>query len=1193
VFATVLFLISKKRTNISYLCLNPFFMRQILFICIVLFYITNDVIGQSTFPYLKTPIDSAVIATSEVNVTFSWNQTQENSYILEIADNSGFIDLVAYTTTELNRTIPLNELPESGFWRIRSGASVTLSRYFEKLDFGSLDNLVYHIDANQGVNEISNRVESWSNLAQDEFHAEQTINNNRPNYIINHINSNNSVKFGGNTGNEFRFLQLPEVFIQLDNYTFIILYDQLSTLGGGLPFILGYANQNFHGGIHCRGTFSNFNDFGAAYSNPDDRHRIEGVGQLGWGLRTMNATEIFLNTSSTNLIGNGSSRMIFDIIGGRLDQPLNFHGHIAKILIFNQQLSTLERLKIERSIIFKYTPFPNLGIDISLCASSTKIGIKPDPIYTSITWSTGATNTDSLTITQNGWYWVETTALGRVMRDSIYVDGLVPVPVLNQSSQTICSGSVLNTSSTIATPSGVDAFWSTGDLGASLAITEEGSYQLHFENAYGCRMSSDVLEIEVNRLPEVQSLGENRNVCTNTQLYFDNQNEGIAPFNYVWSTGSTEQYTTPATPGTQTYSVTVTDAMGCSVVNQVNLTLLVANSPTLAFEHDTVCPLSATTFTNLSTAANGDNISAVSWTFEGVTNSNGNTVTYTPTQATNYLVTLRITTQNGCANELRDTVVIWPYPVVTFTPIGLCQGEVYTFNSDQSSLSPVVEWYWNFDDLASGDDNTSTEQNPTHIFSEIGLYTVSLTARDENTCETTYTEEIAVNPSPEVNFTFNEVCAGQTVSFSNLTTLVAPYVIASTNWQLGAGAVSAQFSPSRLYTTAGTYSIVLTATADNGCSAQQTQTLKIHALPLPAFNSTPSCIGLPTVFTDNSTVPNGEVGSVTWQFNSTTPIEGSPASYTFNTGGNQQVRQIILSAFGCQAITVSSITTNPALQANFSTPSEIFLGGLSVTFTNQSVGATLLEWDIEDYYAGNDENPTIEIPESAIGSTVTAQLVVANSVGCADTLQRTYSVYETRTDIAVTHIYTYTDDEGFVSIGAELTNLGSSTITEADMYLRLLDGPTYKDKWVGELKVGQKKIHVFQMAPFTNNNIQTANEHYICAQAVIKQPASLVDEDLSNNELCINVNEEQLIFIDPYPNPAKEQLTIRLILPFEKTVSLTIYDTNGKKVHTLLNEELLSTGLSEYKVNVAGWAQGTYIILLKSDDFIRRSKFLR
>jgi len=41
-------------------------------------------------------------------------------------------------------------------------------------------------------------------------------------------------------------------------------------------------------------------------------------------------------------------------------------------------------------------------------------------------------------------------------------------------------------------------------------------------------------------------------------------------------------------------------------------------------------------------------------------------------------------------------------------------------------MSAPTSWFWEF-----GDGNTSTEQNPTHIYENPGLYTVSLTVSNQ------------------------------------------------------------------------------------------------------------------------------------------------------------------------------------------------------------------------------------------------------------------------------------------------------------------------------------------------------------------------------------------------------------------------------------------------------------------------------
>ena len=64
----------------------------------------------------------------------------------------------------------------------------------------------------------------------------------------------------------------------------------------------------------------------------------------------------------------------------------------------------------------------------------------------------------------------------------------------------------------------------------------------------------------------------------------------------------------------------------------------------------------------------------------------------------------------------------------TFAPNNLAPGQSVQF-TDISNPTPI-SWAWNFGDPASGANNTSTLQNPTHVFATAGSYNVTLTTPD-------------------------------------------------------------------------------------------------------------------------------------------------------------------------------------------------------------------------------------------------------------------------------------------------------------------------------------------------------------------------------------------------------------------------------------------------------------------------------
>jgi gliding motility-associated-like protein len=94
---------------------------------------------------------------------------------------------------------------------------------------------------------------------------------------------------------------------------------------------------------------------------------------------------------------------------------------------------------------------------------------------------------------------------------------------------------------------------------------------------------------------------------------------------------------------------------------------------------------------------------------------------------------------------------------VDFTAIPLCQNEpaVFTNLSEDANL-----FLWDF-----GDNNTSDEFEPSHTYTEPGIYTVTLLAEDSEGClgPDSTSIEVVVLPAPEVEFDFenNPLCTGE------------------------------------------------------------------------------------------------------------------------------------------------------------------------------------------------------------------------------------------------------------------------------------------------------------------------------------------------------------------------------------------------------------------------------------------------
>ena len=125
-----------------------------------------------------------------------------------------------------------------------------------------------------------------------------------------------------------------------------------------------------------------------------------------------------------------------------------------------------------------------------------------------------------------------------------------------------------------------------------------------------------------------------------------------------------------------------------------------------------------------------------------------------------------------------DTVPL----AANFTFLVGCVGELLPF-TDLSSYIPqtsITSWEWNFDDPASGAENTSMLQNPQHAFTASGNYTVTLTVTDQSGCISVMQKNVNVFEATLVSIDMpDDGCEGSTIFFG------AQGDFTSVNWDFG------------------------------------------------------------------------------------------------------------------------------------------------------------------------------------------------------------------------------------------------------------------------------------------------------------------------------------------------------------------------------------------------------------------------
>ena len=238
---------------------------------------------------------------------------------------------------------------------------------------------------------------------------------------------------------------------------------------------------------------------------------------------------------------------------------------------------------------------------------------------------------------------------------------------------------------------------------------------------------------------------------------------------------------------------------------------VVANIPQFSEEQNTYivsCKSKSVYFVNTSTGGFKYN-----WDFgvDGITTDTSTLFepTFTYPDTGTYLIKLVVNQGSTCPDSITRIVKVYPDFKTDFDFKGLLCPDVPISFSDKSTSTylPINFWQWNFDD-----GTTSTEQDPIHVYSNLGkMYNVTLISGNKYGCRDTaikrldipYVNVFAGNDTVIVKNTaiqFNGSGA-QNYSWSPSTNLDNPFV----------------YNPNATYTDTGKYSYLLQGITSNGC----------------------------------------------------------------------------------------------------------------------------------------------------------------------------------------------------------------------------------------------------------------------------------------------------------------------------------------------------------------------------------------
>ncbi|MGE5425410.1 MAG: C25 family cysteine peptidase [Syntrophothermus sp.] len=301
-----------------------------------------------------------------------------------------------------------------------------------------------------------------------------------------------------------------------------------------------------------------------------------------------------------------------------------------------------------------------------------------------------------------------------------------------------------------------------------------------------------------------------------------------------------------------------------------------------------MCPGATVDFTDETTGG----ATSWNWTFEGgtpATSTVQNPTGINYAASGDYNVTL-VVSKTGSADTLVKSAFIHVYeaPVAAFVADEVCVGNPTTFTDQSNGNGSALVWNWNFGDPASGVNNNSTMQNPTHQYPAAGTYSVTLVAANSG-CSNEIIQDVVVLTSPEMAATpegLAELCPN---AVSTYTTAGATYAT-SYEWVITpaeagtfvGGTTTSELTVSGTYTGAATVKVRGINSCDNGVYSAE---LPVNIKALAAAPAKPA--GSDTVdvhlvaTTDFTTAGVANVTSYAW---SITPAEAGTIAGTGTTG---------------------------------------------------------------------------------------------------------------------------------------------------------------------------------------------------------------------------------------------------------------------------------------------------------------------
>ena len=326
-------------------------------------------------------------------------------------------------------------------------------------------------------------------------------------------------------------------------------------------------------------------------------------------------------------------------------------------------------------------------------------------------------------------------------------------------------------------------------------------------------------------------------------------------------------------------------------------------------------------------------------------------------------------------------------------------------------------------------------------------------------------------------------------------------------WSFGTGAndTSTSISPTKIYTSANTYSVKLLSISNNGCKDSITRNVIVNPKPNAGFtiNNLSQCInGNNFLFNDTSTIIGGTL-TRKWNFGAgvSDTLSSINPSKVYASANTFSVKLVETSNNGCKDSITRNVTVNPKPTIGFTINNlSQCINGNNFLFVDTSIisnGTIIRQWN---FGTGITDTSSTINPNKVYtnANTYSIKLVSISNNGCRDSLIKTINVHpKPNVGFTINNASQCLNGNNFLF--NDTTTINGGTLTRQwNLGIGTIDTSTFLSLAKTYLSVGSYSVKIVSTSSFG------------CKDSIVKtvtvNPKPVVGFTINNSTQCFNGN---------------------------------------------------------------------------------------